>query len=193
MVSFIVKGKSVPKKAPKRKIDEALEEDDDNFELLAEDSNSYWNLTGEHGDSDEESVSIQRPSSKSDSNFKVEHIDPEISPRDYTEIHFNGDQVTKELSIEAVKKPDLIIQESSADVIKTIKELLEQHETKLESTLNKCSKTLEDVAGKQSNDSFDLFGKYLASLIRELPIDKRTEARFEILKYAEETVAKFQN
>lgn len=61
----------------------------------------------------------------------------------------------------------------------------------LETTIEKCVNLTEKfISEQQQKDSYEIFGKYIASLIRELPAEKTLKIRTEILQYTSELIAK---
>lgn len=68
---------------------------------------------------------------------------------------------------------------------------LESNLGKLEQVLVKCVHMVEKTMLETLHtDSTDTFGKYIASLVRELPLDKRVKVQFNILQYATEVIRK---
>lgn len=62
---------------------------------------------------------------------------------------------------------------------------------KLEQIVLKCVHVAErSLTENAHSDSNDNFGKYIASLVRELPLDKRVRAQFNILQYATELIGR---
>lgn len=62
---------------------------------------------------------------------------------------------------------------------------------KLETVIGNCVRLAERCIADNTNlDSSEMFGKYIASLVRELPADKRTQIQFDILQFTSNIVAK---
>lgn len=68
---------------------------------------------------------------------------------------------------------------------------LEANIMKLEQGVMKCVHLAErSIMENSHTDSNDSFGKYIASLVRELPVERRVRAQFNILQYATEIIRK---
>lgn len=68
---------------------------------------------------------------------------------------------------------------------------LETNLGKLEQILLKCIQAAERTMTENTRaDSNDTFGKYVASLVRELPTERRVRAQCQILQYATELIGK---
>lgn len=66
----------------------------------------------------------------------------------------------------------------------------DEHFLKIERTLSNFAHTIERLnIENTASDSNDAFGKYIASMIRELPTHKRMKIRLNILQYASELIA----
>lgn len=62
---------------------------------------------------------------------------------------------------------------------------------KLETVIGNCVRLAERCIADNTNlDSSEMFGKYIASLVRELPAEKRTQVQFDILQFTSNIVAK---
>lgn len=62
---------------------------------------------------------------------------------------------------------------------------------KLETVIGNCVRLAERCIADNTNlDSSEMFGKYIASLVRELPANKRTNVQFDILQFTSNIVDK---
>lgn len=83
---------------------------------------------------------------------------------------------------------------SSVDVIGCRDVILEANFDKLDQVIAKCVGLAEKcIADNTNQDSNEVFGKYMASLVRELPNEKRMKVRFEIIQFAGKLIANEMN
>lgn len=62
---------------------------------------------------------------------------------------------------------------------------------KLETVIGNCVRLAERCIADNTNlDSSEMFGKYISSLVRELPVEKRTHIQFDILQYTSTIIDK---
>lgn len=67
---------------------------------------------------------------------------------------------------------------------------------RIEKMIGKCARSVErcmNATAVASSDSNEVFGKYVASLIRDLPVEKRLRVRFEILEFTSKIIEKEMN
>lgn len=65
---------------------------------------------------------------------------------------------------------------------------------KLESVITKCVELAEKcVVNCTNQDSNEVFGKFIASMVRELPTEKRMKARFEVIQFTGDLISKLMN
>lgn len=69
--------------------------------------------------------------------------------------------------------------------------ILEANFDKLEQVIAKCVNLAEKCMAEYSNqDSNEVFGKFVASLVRDLPPDRRMKIQFEIIQFTGQLVTK---
>ncbi|KAJ6640602.1 hypothetical protein Bhyg_05533 [Pseudolycoriella hygida] len=72
--------------------------------------------------------------------------------------------------------------------------ILEANFDKLEQVIEKCVNLAEKCIAEHSNqDSNEVFGKFIASLIRDLPQDRRMKVQFEIIQFTGQLVRRESN
>lgn len=72
--------------------------------------------------------------------------------------------------------------------------ILEANFDKLEQVIAKCVNLAEKCMSEYSNqDSNEVFGKFVASLVRDLPPDRRMEVQFEIIQFTGQLVRRELN
>lgn len=72
--------------------------------------------------------------------------------------------------------------------------ILEANFDKLEQVIAKCVNLAEKCMAEYSNqDSNEVFGKFVASLVRDLPPDRRMNVQFEIIQFTGQLVRKELN
>lgn len=66
---------------------------------------------------------------------------------------------------------------------------------KLESVIERCVQLVEKCITQNSlkKDSNEIFGNFVSSMVRELPIEKRIAARVEILQFTGDLIARLSN
>lgn len=111
-------------------------------------------------------------------------------------------------STEVLKVEDRIVSDSN-NVSRDLQEVLPSGETlsvgrdmgslgtsldKLESVITKCVELAEKcVVNCANQDSNEVFGKFIASMVRELPPEKRMKARFDIIQFTGDLISKLVN
>lgn len=69
--------------------------------------------------------------------------------------------------------------------------VLEANFDKLEQVIGKCVALAEQCISSCANqDSNEVFGKFVASMVKELPLEKRMKARFDIIQFTGDLIAK---
>lgn len=72
--------------------------------------------------------------------------------------------------------------------------ILEANFDKLEQVIGKCVDLAEKCMAEHTNqDSNEVFGKFVASLVRDLPPDRRMKAQFEIIQFTGQLVSRELN
>lgn len=72
--------------------------------------------------------------------------------------------------------------------------ILEANFDKLEQVIAKCVNLAEKcMAEYSSQDSNEVFGKFVASLVRDLPADRRMKVQFEIIQFTGQLVRRELN
>lgn len=72
--------------------------------------------------------------------------------------------------------------------------ILEANFDKLEQVIAKCVNLAEKCMAEYSNqDSNEVFGKFVASLVRDLPADRRMKVQFEIIQFTGQLVRREVN
>lgn len=72
--------------------------------------------------------------------------------------------------------------------------ILEANFDKLEQVIAKCVNLAEKCMAEYSNqDSNEVFGKFVASLVRDLPPDRRMKVQFEIIQFTGQLVRRELN
>lgn len=102
----------------------------------------------------------------------------------------DGSQISPQIEVIELKEANEFKAAVGVDA-KSVSINIENQLVKLEQFLSNCVRlvdryTMENV----SADSNDVFGKYIASLIRELPAERRIKIRLNILQYTSELIAK---
>lgn len=116
----------------------------------------------------------------------------------------NGNKVVKgvEIIVEKVNNDESIDRNTSGaqialnnDKLTTCRDVvLEANFDKLEQVIGKCVSLAEKCMANSANqDSNEVFGKFIASMVKELPIEKRMRARFEIIQYTGDLIARASN
>lgn len=83
---------------------------------------------------------------------------------------------------------DTIDSNRSRDII------LEANFDKLEQVIAKCVNLAEKCMAEYSNqDSNEVFGKFVASLVRDLPMERRMKVQFEIIQFTGQLVRRELN
>lgn len=100
-----------------------------------------------------------------------------------------NDSSAADIEVIEVKETQLECKDTCA--LQRLDASLDTNLIKLEQIVLKCVHLAErSVTENAHTDSNDSFGKYIASLVRELPVDKRVRAQFNILQYATEMIRK---
>lgn len=95
---------------------------------------------------------------------------------------------TGQIEVIEVREPQL---ECKNIMSRELSATLDANMIKLEQVVLKCVHLAErSIIENSHTDSNESFGKYIASLVRELPVDKRVRAQFNILQYATELIRK---
>lgn len=141
-----------------------------------------------------------RPSTSTENNkkFKIEVFNEHGTNvfNEFTDVDeiekTNGNRKidTSSNQIELIEVKEATV-DCSVDTARRIDINFESNLSKLEQVLIKCAHMVERTMLENSNcDSTDIFGKYIASLVRELPLEKRVKIQFNILQYATEAIRK---
>lgn len=99
-------------------------------------------------------------------------------------------QISPQIEVIELKEANEFKVASAVDA-KTISATIENQLVKLEQLLSNCVRLVDRYAmDNTSADSNDVFGKYIASMVRELPAERRMKIRMNILQYTSELIAK---
>lgn len=101
-----------------------------------------------------------------------------------------GSQISPQIEVIEVKEAAELKAAAVIDA-KSTSVNIENHLVKLEQFLSNCVRLVDRYAMENAAaDSNDVFGKYIASMIRELPAERRMKMRMNILQYTSELIAR---
>lgn len=130
--------------------------------------------------------------------FKFEVVNEEGSVTEIAELDAShkedssqgGDKISS-AAIEVIEVKESQIDCKNSCAFQHLNTSLDTNLIKLEQIVLKCVHMAErSMTENAYTDSNDSFGKYIAALVRELPVDKRVRAQFNILQYATEMIHK---
>lgn len=99
-------------------------------------------------------------------------------------------QISPQIEVIELKEANEFKVASVVDA-KAISATIENQLIKLEQLLSNCVRLVDRYAmDNTAADSNDVFGKYIASMVREMPAERRMKIRMKILQYTSELIAK---
>lgn len=121
----------------------------------------------------------------------VDHAEPVGKDCEIVLLEKNGSsQISPEIEVIELKEANELKAASVVDT-KSISVNIGNQLVKLEQCLSNYVRLVERYAMENATtDSNDVFGKYIASMIRELPAERRMKIRMNILQYTSELIAK---
>lgn len=127
--------------------------------------------------------------------FGVTDVDnhPESASKDCEIVVLEKNGCSSQISpqIEVIELKEVNELKAAAVDAKSISVNIENQLMKLEQFLSNCVRLVDRYAAENASaDSNDVFGKYIASMVRELPAERRIKIRMEILQYTSELIAK---
>lgn len=99
-------------------------------------------------------------------------------------------QVSSQIEVIELKEANELKAAAAIDT-KSISVNVDNQLAKLEQFLSNCVRLVDRFTTENASaDSNDVFGKYIASMVRELPADRRIQVRMEILQYTSGLIAR---
>lgn len=99
-------------------------------------------------------------------------------------------QNSPQIEVIELKEANELKADAAVDA-KSVSVNIENQLLKLEQFVSNCARMVDRYAMENASaDSNDVFGKYIASMIRELPVERRMKIRMNILQYTSELIAK---
>lgn len=121
----------------------------------------------------------------------IEHIDTTGKNCEIVVLEKNNcSQISPQIEVIELKEANELKAAAVVDA-KSISVNIDNQLVKIEQFLSNCVRLVDRFATENASaDSNDIFGKYIASMVRELPAERRIKIRMDILQYTSQLIAK---